>query len=70
MLAKIMSGEWDAVVATPDAALSFTMPPSALEERIITLSLGEEIPREELLRRLTDAGYVRAEEAGASVFSQ
>lgn len=64
VLAKIMSGEWDAVVATPDAALSFTMPPSALEERIITLSLGEEIPREELLRRLTDAGYVRAEEAG------
>ncbi|HOQ14130.1 MAG TPA: hypothetical protein PKZ58_03510, partial [Bacillota bacterium] len=64
VLAKIMSGEWDAVVATPDAALSFTMPPAALEERIITLSLGDEISREELLRRLTDAGYVRAEEAG------
>jgi len=58
-----MSGSEDCVlVATAEALLQKTSPPSKLREAVITLEAGQRYDLSELPRRLVDAGYTRADQ--------
>ncbi len=57
VLCRMLDGELDAVVTTPIAALSYTMPPEMLEKSSLSLSLGDEMDIDELCRRLTSLGF-------------
>jgi transcription-repair coupling factor (superfamily II helicase) len=61
VLSKLLSGETDAVVATPTAALGLTMPPEMLEENSLRLTVGDIISPEELSDRLVAMGYARVD---------
>ena len=49
-------------VASVTAALQPTVPPDTLSDSILTVAPGMELPPNELLRRLVQAGYERAEQ--------
>ncbi len=61
VLFSVSSGTVDCVIATPDAALSYTVP----EERLIALSfslkIGDILSPEELSRKLSAQGYVKVD---------
>ncbi len=59
VLSQMVSGEWRAVVACPDAALQHTLPPEELKNRTLTLLPGQEIPIETILKTLEACGYER-----------
>ncbi len=50
-------GELDAVITTPDAALSYTIPPEHLKKSIIKIDMQTVTTPRELAKRLTLAGY-------------
>ena len=57
VLFGIINGEYDVVVTTPDAALSYTVPPAKLREKIIKIDTDTITEPRELCRRLTLAGF-------------
>ena len=62
VLSGLLDSSLDAVVTTPDAAMSYTIPP----ERLIAAGMRIEYDKTtvepaEMAKRLTDAGYVRVE---------
>lgn len=58
------------VVSSAEAAMQRTIPPHALKDRSIDLAPGMEIAVDELVRRLTAAGYSRTDKVeGAGQFS-
>ena len=61
VLFSLISGECDAVVTTPSAALSYTMPRSVLSEMAVRLSVGTAISPEELSKRLSSLGFAYVE---------
>lgn len=61
VLFGVMRGELDAVLTTPDAALSYTMPPTRLEDSIIRLDTQSTADPAELCRTLTLCGYMRVD---------
>ena len=61
ILSRIASGEALAVVSTPIAALSLTMPRTLLKELSLSLSVGDECPPDRLAERLTALGFSRVE---------
>ena len=62
VLSGILEGKYDAVVTTPDAALSYTMPPERLISANTVIEYGKTvIEPAELADRLVSAGYVRVE---------
>ncbi len=70
VLANILDGEYTAVVASVSAAIQYTMPPEALEERTFTVKTGEEFDLDEMAERLVRAGYTRFDEVdGTAQFS-
>ena len=71
VLARLLSGECDCVVACMDAALQYTLPPKELERRRLTLKTGQVIAEEAVMDALLSCGYVRAEQIdGPGQFSQ
>ncbi len=62
VLGRCLFGEIKAVVTSVEAALQYTIPPDVLEENTLILKSGDEIKIEELLKKLTGAGYTRAEQ--------
>ena len=69
-LRSAMLGDCDMIIATPDAALQYTMPPELLADSCLRLAVGCEIERETLISFLLSAGYVRVEMVeGAGQFS-
>ncbi|MDD2361490.1 MAG: transcription-repair coupling factor [Oscillospiraceae bacterium] len=69
-LSKIMSGEYDIVVAAVDAAAQFTLPPDVLRSRTITLREGLPLPVKSLPAALVAAGYERCDQIeGAGQFA-
>jgi len=65
ILDGLMRGELRAVTATPAAILQRTVPPAVLDERSLTLKVGDEYPIDKLCEIVTLAGYVRSECADA-----
>ncbi len=61
VLHGIRSRMIDAVVATPVAASSHTLPPEVLASHTVSLCVGEECPPDEIAARLVALGYVRTE---------
>ena len=62
VLSSILHGTVDVVVTTPDAAISYTMPPNEYISSVITLEYDKTtVETDELERKLLCAGYVRAE---------
>lgn len=69
-LSAMLNGKCGAVICSAEAAAQLTIPPEELRSRTITLSEGEELSQEELVRQLTAAGYSRADMVeGAGQFS-
>ena len=56
-LVSIINGECDAVVATPDAALQYTMPQNKLRDSMFTLKVGIESSLDETRAKLVNCGY-------------
>ena len=57
VLFGIQNGDLDVVITTPDAALSYTMPPKKLRESLIRIDSKTVSSPQELARRLTLSGY-------------
>ena len=55
------TGEADVLVATPDAATAYTVPPERLAGETFSLSVGDQADPDVLTRRLTAMGYAPAE---------
>ncbi len=53
--------EYDCVIATPDAAMQFTMPLEILREGSFKIDRDDRVTLEELVARLESNGYVRAD---------
>ena len=61
VLFGILNSELDAVITTPDAALSYTIPPSELKKSIIRLDTKTITTPRELCRFLTLCGYTNVD---------
>lgn len=61
VLLSLIRGECDAVVTTPSAALSGTVPEEILSSLSLSLRVGEEISPEVLSERLVALGFARVE---------
>ncbi|MBR2460873.1 MAG: transcription-repair coupling factor [Clostridia bacterium] len=61
VLNRILTKEVDVVIATPDAALQFTVPAEILERASVNVKVGDILPLEELVVRLNALGYVRVD---------
>ena len=61
VLDKLCNGKADIYIATPDAALQYTVPKKRLQERTLSLSVGGEMPLDILVSKLIMLGYVRAD---------
>lgn len=57
VLSRIIAGDVDAVVTTPSAALSLTMPRDVLSSLSLSLKVGDEISPEGLAQRLVALGF-------------
>lgn len=61
VLFEIKNRELDAVLTTPDAALSYTMPLQKLKDNLIRIDSSTVLEPQELCRRLTLSGYTRVD---------
>ena len=61
VLTDLIEDKLDAVIATPTAALSFTIPEEKLRHATKLLSVGDTIEMDELARFLSRSGYVRSD---------
>ncbi len=61
VLHLVSHGGCDAVVTTPSAALTFTMPRDVLSANTLSISLGDEIAPEELVKKLVSMGFMPVE---------
>ena len=62
VLSGILEGKYDAIVTTPDAALSYTIPPDRLIAETTVIEYGKTVVEPSALaEKLVTAGYVRVE---------
>ncbi len=61
VLDTIKNGDPDVIIATPDAAISYTITPRELEERTLSLAVGDVVSEDDIARRLISAGYARVD---------
>ncbi len=61
VLSGLLSGDYDIVLTTPDAALGYTVPPATLRERLISVDETDTLDPKIFAKRLINAGYVRVE---------
>ncbi|MBO5375162.1 MAG: transcription-repair coupling factor [Clostridia bacterium] len=61
VLCGVANSTLDAVIATPDALLQYTMPLSELTSRTFDIALGDTIEVDELIRKLINTGYKSCE---------
>ena len=70
VLTKIINSECDAIIATPSAALSYTIPKKELRELSVSLSVGREISPAALREKLLTLGFAEVDVVdGAGQFS-
>ncbi len=70
-LSRIIKEEFDVAVVCADGAAQITVPPEALQERMMTISVGEEADIAACVSALVSAGYERRDMVeGAGQFSQ
>lgn len=61
VLDKMLSGDYDAVVLSAEAATQLTVPPAMLMNTGFSVESGEDYDSEELIIRLIRCGYTRSE---------
>ncbi len=61
VLSRILSNGCDAIITTPSAALIATMPRTVLESLLLSLKCNDEIEPLELVKRLSNLGFVRVD---------
>ncbi len=61
VLSSLAKGETDLLFTTAEALCQYTVPPTRFIKSILTLTPGQEISEEELITRLSDMGYRRAD---------
>jgi transcription-repair coupling factor (superfamily II helicase) len=61
VLMSLASGELDAVITTPDAAVGATVPYGVLTSLVTTLKIGLEISPDELCEKLVTLGFIRCD---------
>ncbi|MBQ6569603.1 MAG: transcription-repair coupling factor, partial [Clostridia bacterium] len=66
ILSKMMAGDYTAVVCCPDAALQFTVPPSAIEKFKLSLKTGQSVSVEKVTEALIASGYEQCEQVEGS----
>ena len=62
VLDKMLSGDYDAVVLSAEAATQLTVPPAMLMNNSFSVAIGEEYDIEELMLSLLRCGYTRSEQ--------
>ena len=60
-LDKVINDRADIYIATPDAALQYTVPRQKLEQRSVSLKTGDELALDTLVEKLVMLGYSRAD---------
>ncbi|MBQ7316178.1 MAG: transcription-repair coupling factor [Clostridia bacterium] len=61
VLSGLATGTYDAIITTPDAALSYTIPPECLEKASIHLDFHTPVDTPALCDKLISAGYARVD---------
>ena len=61
VLSGLLTGDYDVVITTPDAALGYTVPPEKLKRNHITVVETDTVETKEFTKRLVGAGYVRVD---------
>lgn len=61
VLSSVLKGEYDAVIATVDAAAQFTIPPEILKRSTMHIASGEEADMGQLIEFLNESGYERCD---------
>ena len=61
VLSLVLSGGVDAVVSTPSAALSLTIPADRLDESMVNIRVGDVLPPDQLAMRLVNLGFASVE---------
>ncbi len=70
VLCRILSGDYKFIVASIEAAIQLTIPPSELKKHILKLKNNMEITTHEIIKKLISSGYVRTEQVdGVGQFS-
>jgi len=70
VLAKIISGDYDFIITSLEAAAQLTIPEAELKSRILTLKVGESVGLDNCISALIKAGYTRSFEVdGTGLFS-
>lgn len=62
VMSRMLTGDYDVIIACIDAALQYTIPPAELDRHIITLRQGQEVPVEQVTEALLASGYERYEQ--------
>ena len=60
-LMQILNGDFDIILAVPDAVMQYTMPKQVLQSGSVELKTGKKISLTELCAKLVSLGYERAE---------
>ena len=61
VLTGILKGTLSVVVSTPDAALSYTIPPAVLKDATLVINKSDSLDLPAVSRALVDAGYIRCD---------
>lgn len=61
VLRRMLDGNCDIVVASAEAAVSYTVPPDILRQKSVTVKKGEEVSLENILLSLNCAGYTHVD---------
>lgn len=64
-LSHLRDGAFDLLLTTPAALVSRTLPPEQLDDLCFSLTAGQDISRDELTKRLVNAGYRSTEKVEA-----
>ena len=70
VLYKMLTGDYDVIIACADAACQYTIPKETLKNAVLNLKIGTEISPEKCIRALTLLGYQRFDQVdGKGQFS-
>ena len=61
VLLRLSTGDYNAIVTTAEALLRYTVPKRKIEDLTVTIKKGEEIPIDEAVYCLVNAGYIKSE---------
>ncbi|MBQ9760874.1 MAG: transcription-repair coupling factor [Clostridia bacterium] len=61
VLSGLLSGDYDVVVTTPDAALGYTTPPARLRERMLEIADTDTLDPQQFAKKLIASGFVRVD---------